>query len=187
MGAVYLARRESDGARVAIKVMLSKVKVYDDAREVFRREIDVTLRLSHENIVALFDHGSAEELFYFVMEYCAGGSVEALMNERGGRLSIAEARPIIFQALDGLCYAHEQGFVHRDLNPKNILLTAKEGGSAKIADLGLAKNFQQSGFSGMTVTGVTLGNPNLMPREQLLNFKHVKPVSDVWGDCRNAV
>ncbi len=181
MGAVYLARRNSDGTSVAVKVMLSKVKVYDDAREVFKREIDVTLRLTHPNIVSLLDHGSADNLFYFIMEYCEGGSVQALMEQRGGKLSIEEARPIIFQALDGLCYAHAQGFVHRDLNPKNILITAKEGGIAKIADLGLAKNFQQSGLSGMTVTGVALGNPNLMPREQLLNFKHVKPVSDVWG------
>lgn len=181
MGAVYRARRKGDGTTVAIKVMLSKVRVYDDAREVFKREIDVTMRLAHENIVALYEHGSADNLFYFVMEYCAGGSVESLVKERGGRLALEEACPIILQALDGLCYAHEQGFVHRDLSPKNILLTAREGGTAKISDLGLAKNFQQAGFSGMTVTGVALGNPNLMPREQLLNFKHVKPVSDVWG------
>jgi eukaryotic-like serine/threonine-protein kinase len=181
MGAVYLGKRLRDGREVAIKVMLSKVPVYEDARGVFKREIDVTMSLRHPNIVALYEHGSSENMFYFVMEYCAGGSVESLMKSRGGKLSIDEARPIVLQALDGLCFAHEQGFVHRDLNPKNLLLTSPKGGQTKIADLGLAKNFQTAGFSGMTVTGTTLGDPQLMPREQLLNFKHVKPVSDVWA------
>lgn len=181
MGSVYLARREKDGAKVAIKVMLSKVAVDDDARAGFKREIDVTQSLRHPNIVDLYEHGSAGAGFYFVMEYCPGGSVDSLMEQKGGNLTVDEARPIILQALEGLAFAHEKGFVHRDLKPGNILLTSKRGGIAKIADFGLAKNFQKAGFSGMTVTGAVAGTAVFMPKEQLLDFKYVKPVSDVWS------
>jgi eukaryotic-like serine/threonine-protein kinase len=181
MGSVYLARRERDGAKVAIKVMLSKVAVDDDSRTLFKREIDVTQSLRHPNIVELYEHGSAGAGFYFVMEYCLGGSVDSLMEKRGGTLSIEEARPIILQALEALSFAHEKGFVHRDLKPQNILLTSKSGGTAKIADFGLAKSFQKAGFSGMTVTGAAAGTPVFMPKEQLANFKYVKPASDVWS------
>ncbi len=181
MGAVYRALRENDGTEVALKIMLSKVPVYEDARGVFLREIEVTRSLRHPNIVALYEYGAVGSGFYFVMEYCPGGNVETLMKDRGGVLTVDEAMPIMLQVLDGLAFAHERGFVHRDLNPKNVLLTAKVGGFAKISDMGLAKNFQKAGFSGLTVTGITVGSPPLIPREQLLNFKYVKPVSDIWS------
>lgn len=118
MGAVYLARRERDGDKVAIKVMLAKVAVDEDSRAQFKREIDVTQSLRHPNIVDLFEHGSAGAGFYFAMEYCPGGSVDSIMEQRGRPFSTEEARPIILQALEGLSFAHENGFVHRDLKPQ---------------------------------------------------------------------
>ena len=181
MGCVYLARRRSDDAKVALKVMLAKVAVDEHSRNIFRREIDVTKSLHHPNIVELFDHGSYGSGFYFASEYCSGGSVFDLMLKRGTTLSLPEAGRIIMQALEGLSYAHEQKFVHRDLKPQNILLTAKESGMAKVSDFGLAKNFEKAGLSGMTATGDVAGTFAFMPREQLTNFKHVKSVSDVWS------
>ncbi len=181
MGAVYLARRQKDGATVALKVMLSKVAVDENARREFQREIDVTRSLRHPNCVELFDHGSAASGFYFAMELCPGGSLDGLMERRGGKLSLKEAAPLMLQALEGLSFAHEKGFVHRDLKPQNILLTAKDGGVAKVSDFGLAKNFQKAGFSGMTATGSVAGTYPFMAREHLTNFKFVKPVSDVWS------
>jgi len=101
---------------------------------------------------------------------------------RGGKLSAKAVLPILRQALEGLAYAHAQGVVHRDLKPANILLTGKpESPVAKISDLGLAKNFDKAGFSGMTVTGAYAGTPVFMPKEQITNFKYVKPVTDVWS------
>lgn len=181
-GAVYLAQRKQSGDRVAVKVMLSRVAVSDSAREKFVHEMEVNRGLRHPHIVAFLDQGSAGGAFYFVMEYCNGGSVADLMARRGGKLAVPEAGPLILQALDGLAYAHSKNIVHRDLKPQNILLSgADRKWTAKIGDLGLAKNFQRAGLSGMTLTGSHAGTPSFMPREQVINFKYVKPVSDVWS------
>jgi serine/threonine protein kinase len=181
MGAVYLGKRKKDEADVAVKVMLSKVAVDERARKLFEREIEVMRGFRHPNVVELFDHGSVGTAFYFVMEFCPGGSLESLMKRRGGTLPLAEAGPIMLQALEGLDYAHKRSFVHRDLKPANVLLTAREHGVAKLADFGFAKNFEKAGLSGMTKTGMAAGTFPFMPREQLVNFKYVRPVSDVWS------
>jgi DNA-directed RNA polymerase subunit RPC12/RpoP len=182
MGAVYLARHKQNGTLVALKVMLSKIAVSDQARENFMREIENTRALTHKNIVEFIGHGTVGGIFYFLLEYCEGGSVEGLMEHRGGRLSPKEAGPIMLQALEGLAFAHGKSFVHRDLKPPNILLAGIEKPRvAKIADLGMAKNFEQAGFSGMTATGSFGGTFPFMAREQVTNFKYFKPVSDVWS------
>ncbi len=182
MGAVYLARHKRTGEPAAVKVMLPKVAVHEQARDKFMREIDVMRALRHPNIVQLYDQGSAGGVFYCIMEFCAGGSTDKLMARRGGRLQLAEAGPIMLQALAGLAHAHEQGYVHRDLKPQNILLSGREGDwTAKVADMGLSKNFEEAGFSGHTMTGQYAGTAPFMPREQVINFKFAKPVTDVWA------
>ena len=181
-GAVYTAERDSDKKRVAIKVMLARVAVDERGRQKFMQEIKLLKELRHENIVTLFDSGAAGGAFYFIMEHCQGGSVADYVEANGGKLSPAIAVPIMMQALEGLAFAHGKGIVHRDLKPPNILLSGTPAKPvAKIADLGLAKNFDKAGFSGMTVTGAFAGTPFFMPKEQLTNFKYVKPVTDVWS------
>ena len=72
--------------------------------------------------------------------------------------------------------------MHRDVKPDNVLLTSADGTlCARIADLGIAKSFERAGLSGMTVTGTCCGTFPFMPREQLTNFRYVKPATDVWG------
>jgi len=181
MGCVYVGKRKLDGDTVAIKVMLSRIAVAARSRELFTREIEVTGNLRHPNIVELYEHGSVGAAFYFVMEYCGGGNVDDLRRKRGGKLSVEEACPLMLEALEGLSFAHAHGYVHRDIKPQNILIAGENPATAKIADLGLAKNFEKAGFSGMTVTGATAGSPLFMPREQVINFKYVKPASDVWS------
>jgi eukaryotic-like serine/threonine-protein kinase len=180
MGAVYLADRISDGEKVALKVMLAKVAVDEQARQLFQREIEVLRSLKHGNIVALFEHGSAGGAFYFVMELCPGGSLQDLMQMRGRPMDTREAGPLMLEVLAGLGHAHAQGFVHRDLKPANILLAPKNGG-AKVSDFGFAKNFEKAGLSGMTKTGTAAGTYPFMAREQLINYRDVKPASDVWS------
>ena len=180
MGAVYLAERIADGRQVALKVMLAKVAVNEQARQGFQREIEVLKGLRHPQIVELIEHGSAGGAFYFVMELCRGGSFTDLLEGARRPLAVAEAGPLMLETLDGLAHAHAQGFVHRDLKPANILLAEKARG-AKVSDFGFAKSFDKAGLSGMTQTGMTAGTWPFMPREQLINFKYVKPVSDVWS------
>ena len=182
MGAVYLVHHNTNYQKAALKIMLSKIAVDSVAREKFLREIEVTRSLTHKNVVKLIGNGVAGSIFYFLIEYCDGGSVYDLMKQRGGYLSVEEAGPIMGQAIEGLAYAHAAKVVHRDLKPQNILLSKNGSGwVTKIADMGLAKNFDQAGFSGMTVTGSMAGTFVFMPREQVTDFKHFKPVSDVWS------
>lgn len=198
MGAVYLARHKASGKQVALKVMLPKVAASPRATESFLRETANTRLLKHPNVVQLWDAGSSEGTFFFTLEFCDGGSVDKLVRQRGGKLSIDEARPIILQALEGLEYAHNveisgvklkdggvgrgRGLVHRDLKPQNIFLSG--GGcsmTAKLGDYGLAKAFDLAGLSGHTFTGDVAGTPQFMPRQQVLHFREVKPEVDVWA------
>jgi serine/threonine protein kinase len=179
MGAVYLARRQDGGPPVALKVMLPKMEVDEAVQEIFVREIEVTRALRHPNVVALLDFGRHEGRFYFALEYCAGGSVEALRVRLGGRVPLASMLRIAVDALEGLAAAHESGFVHRDIKPDNVLLS--EDGAARLADFGLAKSFQQAGLSGLTATGAVGGTYPFMAREQLTSYREARPTTDVWS------
>ena len=197
-GAVYLARHDRTNELTALKVMLPQVATNQYAIDLFLRETENTKALQHPNVVRLRDYGYDEGTFFFSMEYCDGGSVVNLMQQRGGRLSVDEAVPIIIQVLDGLSYAHNveipyvkladgtigkgRGLVHRDLKPGNIFLSNVNGSRiAKIGDYGLAKAFDNAGLSGQTMSGTSAGTPNFMCRQQVLNFKYAKPEVDIWA------
>jgi serine/threonine-protein kinase len=198
MGAVYLARHEATGEQVALKVMLPQVALNNRAKQRFLREMEYTRCLKHSNLVELRDSGCAQGVFFFTMEYCAGGSVAELVKLEGGRLHVTDAVEIILQVLDGLQYAHTReiadvrladgstgrarGLVHRDLKPQNIFLSASGPQRiAKVGDYGLAKAFDLAGLSGLSATGMIAGTPVFMPRQQLVNFKYAEPEVDVWA------
>ena len=177
-GAVYLATPKVGGDPVAVKLMLSRAQGEPRAIEQFKREMQVIAGLQHPNIVRFLDSGSDQGTFFFVMEYCDGGSLADVAKASGGTLPPDVLMPWALQALAGLAAAHQEGYVHRDIKPHNILLHRHR---AKISDFGLAKNFQKAGLSGMSITGRYAGTPYFMPPEQIVNFKYVKPVSDVWS------
>ncbi len=196
-GAVYLARHDQTGERVALKIMLPQVAAEEQAIARFLREAENTRALRHRHVVRLRDAGCSSGTFFFTLDYCEGGSVAHLMAERGGTLSIEEAGDITVQALLGLEYAHQvkvsvrladgsversRGLVHRDLSPHNLLLSSRTGTPVvKVADFGLAHAFDRAGLSGLTRTGTTAGKPTFMPRQQVVNFKYAKPDVDVWA------
>jgi hypothetical protein len=182
MGAVFLARHVDNGREVALKVMLPRVAVSQAARTRFLREVELTKALQHPHVAALYEAGSADGTFYFTTEYCAAGSLDQLLARSGGRLDAAEAVRLACQVLEGLAHAHGRGVVHRDLTPHNILLGGTGGPmTAKVADFGLAKAFDQAGLSGLTRTGATAGKPWYLPRQQVINFRDVTPAVDVWA------
>ncbi|MCW3998651.1 MAG: serine/threonine protein kinase [Candidatus Bathyarchaeota archaeon] len=180
-GTVYFAKRLRDGKELALKTLtpLNKAVTERDVA-LFQREMDVCMALRHPNLVSFEDQGFTEGLLYFAMEYCSGGSLHDLVLKRSV-LSVNEALPIMRQVLDGLAFAHQKGYVHRDLKPANILFADRDHATAKISDFGMAKNFQKAGFSGLTLAGEYGGTVDFMPKEQLLNYRDVKPVSDVFS------
>jgi serine/threonine protein kinase len=187
MGAVYLARHARTGEQVALKVMLPRVAADPHAKELFLREVESTRALQHPNVVRVRDAGCSHGTFFLTLEYCDGGSVDQLLKRQGGPLPVAEAAPIIVQALDGLEYAHNvfgpgKGLVHRDLKPHNLFLAGSGPGRvAKVGDYGLAKAFDLAGLSGLTCSGAMMGTPVFMPRQQVINFKYARPEVDVWA------
>lgn len=183
MGKVFLVKMAPSGTEAVLKTATLKGGLEEDKRGAyFQREMAATKELRHPNIVAFLDGGRFEGNFYFLLEYCAGGSVAALMERRGGRLTPAEAGPLMLQALDGLQFAHSRGIVHRDLKPANLLLTGPESSPIlKVADFGLAKNFKLAGMSGVTEAGMAAGSLAYAPREQITNFRFTQPTSDVFS------
>ncbi|WP_194925096.1 protein kinase domain-containing protein [Catenulispora pinisilvae] len=182
MGAVYLARHEATGQVVGLKVMLPKAAANTVARDRFLLEAKLTSTLRHPNIAALHDAGYAGGTFYFTLEYCEGGSLDRLVERRGGKLPADEAVRLAVQVLQGLEHAHNAGIVHRDLSPSNILLTGQGAAlTAKVCDFGLAKAFDQAGLSGLTRTGATAGKPWYLPRQQVINFRNASQAVDVWA------
>ena len=184
-GEVFLARYDTPTSSklVALKTLLPRVAVLPYMKERFLAEAERTKMLDHPNLVKFDDCGEGNGIFYFTMEFCDRGSVIDLMKKRGGTLALKEAIDIILQVLDGLHYAHSsKGLVHRDIKPGNIFISIYKGKIvAKLGDYGLAKAFDLAGLSGQTLTGTSMGTPSCMPRQQVLNFKYVKPDVDVWA------
>ncbi|MGK7944685.1 MAG: protein kinase [Microcystaceae cyanobacterium] len=195
---VFLVCHQITGELAALKMLLPQVAAHSYAVESFLREAKNTQALNHPNIVQLKETGYYEETFFFTLEYCNHGTVEELMVQRGGKLSVSESLQIIFQVLDALIYAHNAeipyvkqadgsiqksiGLVHRDIKPANIFLLENQGEiTAKLADYGLSKAFDLAGLSGQTLTGNKAGTPYFMCRQQVLNFKYVQPDVDIWA------
>jgi serine/threonine protein kinase len=115
------------------------------------------------------------------MEYVRGSSVADTLKERGP-LSIPAAAGLTCHVLRGLSFAHALGFVHRDIKPANLLTTKQDGKSrALLADFGLAKIYQESSLSGMSVTGQMGGTLAYMPPEQITHFREARPPADIYA------
>lgn len=148
----------------------------------FLREMEILKALRHRNVVRYIQSQSQGAQFWLVMEYCDGGSLDRLVRDFAGRIPIQFARPVMLQVLDGAAHAHERNIVHRDIKPQNIVVqSAAEFPVAKISDFGLAKSLDRAGLSGMTLTGMFAGTVDFMPREQITDYKDLRPCSDIWS------
>lgn len=182
MGSVMLARSVKDGRAVAIKTLLPEVAVSEQSLKRFMREIEVASSLIHPNIVSYIEHGTHNGIVYLVSEYVAGMDASKLAKKRGGKLNFKEVIKIIEQTLAALDFAHEKGFVHRDIKEQNILVDGSfPNYLAKLTDFGLSKSYKQTGMSGVTMVGDVAGTIAYMPPEQVRDFKEVRPPSDIYG------
>jgi eukaryotic-like serine/threonine-protein kinase len=174
MGIVYLAEDTRLGRDIALKI-LPAAFVDEDRRRRFLREAHAAARVSHPNVVSVFEVGQIAGNTFIAMEYVEGRTLRALLEESGGApLPLREALAITRAIADGLESAHVAGIVHRDLKPENVMITRR--GLVKILDFGLAKvaALSEHGDEGtaanagqLTAKGQILGTPSYMSPEQV--------------------
>jgi serine/threonine protein kinase len=171
MATVYLAYDEELRRPVAIKLLAERLAGDADFRKRFLREARLAARLSHPNIVAVYDAGEAEDgRPYIVMEYVSGTTFAEL-----GQVATGEAVELAIQACRGLAHAHAAGLVHRDVKPQNLLL--REDGTVKVADFGIALAAETTA---LTQVGTVLGTAAYLSPEQALG-EQVTAAADVYS------
>jgi len=178
MGAVYLAEDPARKRKVAIKVLPKRHASDAEFLKRFRREAEAATRLDHPNIVQAYSAGEERGHHFYVMEYCEGESLRKRI-ERLKFLPAPDACALVLQMARGLKHAHDQGVIHRDVKPDNIIVTP--AGVAKLLDLGLAKNLEDTKASFRTVTGAALGTPHYISPEQARGDKDVDGRSDIYS------
>ena len=176
MATVYLATDLRRQRTVALKVLRPELASLIGPQR-FLREIEISGKLNHPNILALFDAGEADGLPYFVMPFIEGESLRVLL-DREGQLSIEDALRITRQVADGLSYAHAQGIIHRDIKPENLLLSS---GHALVADFGIARAVSAGGTDKLTGTGMAIGTADYMSPEQATGTGQVDARSDLYS------
>jgi serine/threonine protein kinase len=175
MASVRLAHDAELGRPVALKVLHAGLAGDGAFRRRFLREARLAARVSHPNVVQVFDAGAADDgTPYIVMEYVDGESLAELLR-RKGRLPPERAVAVTAQAAAGLAHAHAAGLVHRDVKPHNLLVTAD--GRVKIADFGIARAAQETR---LTETGTVLGTAAYAAPEQTAGLD-VTAAADVYG------
>ena len=177
MGAVYLAHEDGLDRDVAIKALPPDRAGSTEIRERFRREARTAARLTHPNVVPLHTFGEVAGTMYYVMGYVPGHSLAARLASEGP-LPELEAKRLLAEIAGALAYAHQQGVVHRDIKPDNILL--EEGsGRPLLTDFGIAKAV--AGEESLTSTGSIIGTPSYMSPEQASGKGEVDARSDLYS------
>jgi serine/threonine-protein kinase len=175
---VYKARQLSVDRIVAVKVLLSRAARDPEARRRFVQEARLAAQLSHNNIVQAIDAGEADGYPYFIQEFIDGTTVYDLIKARGGALEEERALEIVIHIAEALAHAHSRGFIHRDVKPRNIMLT-KEG-VAKLADMGLARHAGDAGTA-LEEAGKAFGTPYYIAPEQVLGSPNIDFRADIYS------
>ncbi len=180
MGKVYLAVRQQDGFRVAIKV-LPPSKALDGGQALarFRREMELSRRATHPNLARTLDVGQDGNVHFMILEYVPGESLYHLVKHpKGGPLRVTDAARYFLKVIDGLEAAHDVGLVHRDIKPSNLMVTPD--GDARILDLGLARLIDDVEGS-LTRHNVVIGTLDYASPEQLGDAARADRRSDLYS------
>ncbi|MBY4596749.1 serine/threonine protein kinase [bacterium BD-1] len=160
MASVFLAMQESLDREVALKVMSPALAANPEFASRFLTEGKITAKLQHPNLVTVYDIGSHGSVYYLAAEYIPGGTLKERITEGG--LDVGHILDIAGDIASGLDFAHQKGFVHRDVKPGNVLF--RNDGRVVLADFGIAKAMDGSNSS--TVAGASIGTPDYMSPEQ---------------------
>ena len=181
MGQVFKAQHAGMGRTVAIKVIHTKNRLDTQAIQRFDREVKAAARLIHPNVITVFDADHENGLHYMVMEYCEGKDLAALISQQG-TLGLKDAVDYITQAARGLQYAHEQGVIHRDIKPGNLLVNKSK--KVKVVDMGLARLQslnEEEKVPMLTATNAIMGTFDFMSPEQGLSTRQADARSDIYS------
>ena len=177
MARVYRAKQRSLDRYVAVKILPSKFAGNVQFIERFFREGQAAAKLNHPNIVQAFDVGQHRDTYYFVMEYVDGRTVhdDIVANKR---YEEKDAIEVAIQVAEALEHAHERGLIHRDVKPKNIMITKQ--GVVKLADMGLARAMSDK-EAAEAEKGKAFGTPYYISPEQVMGLDSVGPQSDIYS------
>jgi eukaryotic-like serine/threonine-protein kinase len=174
MADVFLAEDELLGRHVAIKVLADRYARDDGFVERFRREATAAAKLTHPNIVSIYDRGEADGSYYIAMEYLEGRTLKEEIQRRGP-LPEDEAIDVALQVLSALQFAHRRGVVHRDIKPHHARVDME--GQAKVTDFGIAR---AQNTQGMTEVGSIVGTAQYLSPEQARGVG-VGPAADLYS------
>ncbi|MGD2120715.1 MAG: serine/threonine-protein kinase [Gemmatimonadota bacterium] len=176
MATVYLARDLKHDRKVAVKVLDPELAQNLGSKR-FLWEIKTAASLTHPHILPVHDSGEADGLLFYVMPYVKGESLRTrLTKER--QLPVEDAVQITQEIAGALAYAHDEGIIHRDVKPANIML---EAGQAVLADFGVAHAVVEAGGDRLTRTGTSLGTPSYMSPEQASGEESLDARSDIYS------
>jgi tetratricopeptide (TPR) repeat protein len=173
MGAVYKAADREVDRIVALKVIRPEMASNPEILARFKQELLLSSKVTHRNVIRIYDLGEAQGVKFITMEFLEGDSLYQILKQRG-KLEVAESIDIMEQVASGLAAAHREGIIHRDLKPANIM--RDKSGRVVVMDFGLARTFSGDG---MTQTGAMLGTIEYMSPEQAQGVD-VKASSDIF-------
>ncbi len=177
MGDVYLAEHTSIGRKVAVKALKPELSLNEEIRKRFKNEAKVMAKLQHPNIVGLYDFHEDESGLYLIMEYVEGVELADKIKSLSEPMDLDEAKRIMPLILKAFEYAHENGIVHRDVKPANVLIS--KNGTVKVLDFGIAKIVGNEQFN-LTKDGSNVGTAYYMSPEQVQG-KVLDKRSDIYS------
>jgi serine/threonine protein kinase/tetratricopeptide (TPR) repeat protein len=175
MGAVYKVRDRELDRLVALKIIRRELAQNSDVLHRFKQELILARKVTHRNVIRIFDLGEADGVKFITMDYIEGRDLKSLLREKG-TFAPKEAKQIIVQVCNALEVAHAEGVIHRDLKPQNIMVDVQ--GKVSVMDFGIARSMEMVG--GMTQTGALVGTPEYMSPEQAKG-EHLDTRSDLFS------
>jgi len=180
MGAVYKAEQTSLGRIVAIKVLFEELSKNDTLIQRFEREARAAAKLTHPNLIHVYDFGKSDKVHFITMEFVDGKTVYQLIRDMG-KINPKKTLEIALKVAEALDYAFQNGIIHRDIKPENIMIDSI--GEVKIADMGLAKEIggDKDEHGNITMMGERLGTPYYMSPEQIKETRSVDHRADIYS------